>query len=80
MISESKSRVSMTISKDMMARVDYYRQPMGLTRSMFCSYLIGQGLLGLERAQGIMDGVAAEAARQAAAMLKEEAASSDQQE
>ena len=56
-VSPENDRMYVTVSKDMMKRIDEYRAKMGLTRSAFCSFLIGQGVLSMDKAQGLIDAI-----------------------
>lgn len=56
-LAEDKERIFVTVSKDMCERIDFYRQKMGLSRSAFCSYLIGQGVMTMDRTMGLWDEV-----------------------
>lgn len=51
-------RVQVNISDVMVERIDKYAQMMGVSRSALCSMLIGQGIMGFDKAFDIMDGVA----------------------
>ena len=54
-ICEDKERIFVTVSRDMGSRIDFYREKMGVSRSAFCAYLIGQGVMSMDKAMGIMD-------------------------
>lgn len=54
-LAEGKERIYVTVSDDMAARIDYYRKKMGLSRSAFCGYMVGQGVMSLDKAMGIVD-------------------------
>lgn len=51
-------RVQVNISDIMVERIDKYAQMMGVSRSALCSMLIGQGIMGFDKAFDIMDGIA----------------------
>lgn len=55
MIGENSTRINVTISKDMAKRIDAYRKQMGLTRSAFCCYIIGQHVMSLDKAMHTFD-------------------------
>lgn len=57
MVSDSNERVYITLSKESVERLEFYAKKMGMTRSALGAYLIGQGILGLEKATQIADGV-----------------------
>ena len=54
-IGEDKERIYVTVSCDMANRIDFYRQKMGLSRSAFCSYIVGQGVMTMDRTMGLWD-------------------------
>lgn len=54
-IAENRERIYVTVSSDMAERIDFYRQKMGLTRSAYCAYVIGQGVMSMDKAMGIWD-------------------------
>ena len=55
MVSENNYRIYVTVSKEMLAKLDATAKLMGITRSDLCAYLMGQGMLGLEKAQNMAD-------------------------
>lgn len=55
MVSENNYRIYVTVSKEMLAKLDATAKLMGITRSALCAYLMGQGMLGLEKAQNMAD-------------------------
>lgn len=54
-IKDDSQRILVTLSKEMVQRIDFYRTKIGLTRSAYCAYLIGQGVLSTEKAMGMLD-------------------------
>lgn len=60
MVAETNERIYMTMSKETVAKVDFYARKMGMTRSALGAYLVAQGVLSLERAQQIAEGVQTE--------------------
>lgn len=54
-IGETKERIYVTVSCEMASRIDFYREKMGLSRSAFCAYLVGQGVMSMDKAMGIWD-------------------------
>lgn len=54
-LADGKERIYVTVSCDMASRIDFYRNKMGLSRSAYCSYLIGQGVMSMDKAMGIAD-------------------------
>ena len=51
-------RIQVNVSDMMVEKIDKYAQMMGVSRSALCSMLIGQGIMGYDKAFDIMDGVA----------------------
>ena len=58
MISDNNYRIYVTVSKEMLAKLDATAKLMGISRSALCGYLLGQGMLGIEKAQNMADIVA----------------------
>ena len=54
-LAEGRERIFVTVSCEMANRIDFYRNKMGLSRSAYCSYLIGQGVMSMDKAMGIAD-------------------------
>lgn len=54
-IADNRERIYVTVSSDMAERIDFYREKMGLTRSAYCAYIIGQGVMSMDKAMGIWD-------------------------
>lgn len=63
-VKEEKTRIVVTVSEDMKNRLDKYAELLGLNRSALCAFLLGQGVLSMDRAYGLLD--------QTAQMLKTE--------
>ena len=70
-ISEDKERIFVTVSRDMGSRIDFYREQMGLSRSAFCGYLIGQGVMSMDKAMGIMTDMGRSMVEKAAAAVSD---------
>lgn len=41
-------KVQVTMSEEMVSRVDAYAEKMGVSRSALCSMLVGQGIMGYD--------------------------------
>ena len=54
-LAENKERIYVTVSSDMASRIDFYREKMGLSRSAFCAYIVGQGVMNMDKAMGVID-------------------------
>ena len=63
-VKEEKTRIVVTVSDDMKNRLDKYAELLGLNRSALCAFLLGQGVLSMDKAYGMLD--------QTAQMLKRE--------
>lgn len=48
-------RVQVSLSDEMISRLDYYANKMGVCRSALCSILIGQGVMGYDKTFEIAD-------------------------
>lgn len=55
MISQSSERVTLTMKREFLAKIDGYCKSMGLTRSAFCVYLIAQGMFALDTTRNSLD-------------------------
>lgn len=49
-------KVQVNVSDDMVQRLDTYARKMGVSRSALCSVLIGQGIMGYDKAFEMCDG------------------------
>lgn len=72
-LGENKERIYVTVSSSMASRIDFYRERMGLSRSAFCAYLVGQGVMSMDKAMGILDEVGGIMAASAAESVAESA-------
>lgn len=54
-VSKSKGRITITCSSEQIAKLDAYATKMGMNRSALCAYFIGQGLLTMDKAYGVLD-------------------------
>ena len=54
-LADNKERIYVTVSSDMASRIDFYREKMGLSRSAFCAYLVGNGVMTMDKAMGLLD-------------------------
>jgi len=59
-ISKTKGRITITCSDEQIAKLDAYAKKMGMNRSALCAYFIGQGLLSMDKAYGMLDRVTAD--------------------
>lgn len=55
MISQSSERVTLTMKREFLEKIDGYCKLMGLTRSAFCVYLIAQGMFALDSTRNSLD-------------------------
>jgi len=53
MIAPENERVFVTVSKDMLARIDQHRKLFGLSRSAYIASLVGQGVLRMDKEIGL---------------------------
>lgn len=54
-LAEGRERIYVTVSSEMASRIDFYCEKMGLTRSALCAYFVGHGVMGMDRAMGMVD-------------------------
>ena len=56
-IPKGKQRITITVSDESVDKLALYGEKMGMNRSALCAYLVGQGLMGLDRANSMFDKV-----------------------
>lgn len=56
-VPKGKQRITITVSDESVEKLSYYGEKMGMNRSALCAYLVGQGLMGLDRASFMLDKV-----------------------
>lgn len=56
-IPKGKQRITITVSDESVDKLAMYGEKMGMNRSALCAYLVGQGLMGLDRANSMFDRV-----------------------
>lgn len=56
-------RVQVNISEEMLRDIDSYSRKMGISRSAFCSFLIGQGVMNLNVAYEALENMPSELLR-----------------
>lgn len=56
-VPKGKHRITITVSDESVEKLSYYGEKMGMNRSALCAYLVGQGLMGLDRANSMFDKV-----------------------
>lgn len=56
-VPKGKQRITITVSDESIEKLSYYGEKMGMNRSALCAYLVGQGLMGLDRANSMFDKV-----------------------
>lgn len=47
-------RVQVSLSDEMVERVDFYAKKMGVSRSALCSMLVGQGIMGYDKSMDVI--------------------------
>lgn len=47
-------RVQVNLSDEMVTKVDNYARMMGVSRSALCSVLVGQGIMGFDKAADVL--------------------------
>lgn len=52
-------KVQVTVSDEMVNKIDKYANLMGVSRSALCAMFIGQGIMGYEKTYEILDGLGA---------------------
>lgn len=48
-------KVQVTVSDEMVTKIDTYAKEMGISRSALCSVFIGQGVLGFDKAYKLVN-------------------------
>lgn len=56
-VPKGKQRITITVSDESVEKLSYYGEKMGMNRSALCAYLVGLGLMGLDRANSMFDKV-----------------------
>lgn len=56
-VPKGKQRITITVSDESVEKLSYYGEKMGMNRSALCAYLVGQGLMGLDRANSMFNKV-----------------------
>lgn len=56
-VPKGKQRITITVSDESVEKLSYYGEKMGMNRSALCAYLVGQGLMGLDKANSMFDKV-----------------------
>lgn len=56
-IPKGKQRITITVSDESVSKLAMYGEKMGMNRSALCAYLVGQGLMGLDKANSVFDRV-----------------------
>lgn len=56
-VPKGKQRITITVSDESVEKLSHYGKKMGMNRSALCAYLVGQGLMGLDRANSMFDKV-----------------------
>lgn len=56
-IPNGKQRITITVSDESVDKLAMYGEKMGMNRSALCAYLVGQGLMSLDRANSMIDRV-----------------------
>lgn len=56
-IPKGKQRITITVSDESVDKLAMYSAKMGMNRSALCAYLVGQGLMGLDRVNSMFDKV-----------------------
>ncbi|NLP26254.1 MAG: hypothetical protein GX365_02785, partial [Clostridiales bacterium] len=54
-MNEKKVTLQVVVSQKLADRVDYYANYMGMSRSGLCASIIGQGILGYDKAGNILE-------------------------
>lgn len=54
-VKEDKQRIMVTVSEDMRKRLDNYAEMLGINRSALCAFLLGQSVLSMDKAYGLID-------------------------
>lgn len=73
-VSDNKGRITITCSNEQIAKLDAYAAKMGMNRSALCAYFIGQGLLSMDKAYGVLDKFADSLSDEMGKMLADKAA------
>lgn len=56
-VQNGKQRITITVSDEIVERLSFYGEKMGMNRSALCAYFVSQGLLGMDKAYSVIDKV-----------------------
>jgi hypothetical protein len=65
MVNEGKKRLVVTLTEDMIGKLDLYAELMGVTKSQLVSVWVGQQLLALETGMNVIRDIGKEVAARA---------------
>ena len=54
-MSDKKVTLQFIVSQNLADRIDYYANYMGMSRSGFCASIIGQGILGYDKIDNVLE-------------------------
>lgn len=57
-IGKNRKRVMITVSDEMAAKIDFYSNKMGVTMSALCAQMVGQAIMGYDKAYDLVDEMA----------------------
>lgn len=52
-----RMKLQVLVSDELCEKIDYWANKIGIPRSSFCAMLLGQGVMGFEKANEIIDGM-----------------------
>ena len=50
-------KVQVNVSDEMVGKIDKYAKAIGVSRSSFCSVLIGQGVMGYDKSMSVLNSI-----------------------
>lgn len=54
-VSNNRKRIMVTVSTEMADRIEFYSNKMGVSMSALCSQLVGQAIMGYDKAFDLVD-------------------------
>lgn len=57
-MAENKIKVQVNLNPDLVKKIDFYANAMGISRSALCAVFIGQGIMNYDNSNKLIEGVA----------------------
>jgi hypothetical protein len=57
-IGKNRKRIMITVSDEMAGKIEFYSNKMGVTMSALCAQMVGQAIMGYDKAYNLVDEMA----------------------